>query len=82
MLSRVPGHVRYQFESLCRKVIHSERCDCLRCLLRYMEHEISFSALPKARLGGIGYVESRPEGSFALILAIPPSAGHFPVANS
>lgn len=42
--------VRYQFESFCRKVIHSERCDYLRQFLRRTEHETNFSALPEASL--------------------------------
>lgn len=53
--------VRYQFESFCRKVIHSERCDYLRRMLRHMEYETNFSALPEACLDGIGQVESSVE---------------------
>lgn len=49
--------VRYQFESFCRKVIHSERCDYLRHILRRMEHETNFSALPEAVLGSMGHEE-------------------------
>lgn len=50
--------VRYQFESFCRKVIHSDRCDYLRRILRHMEYETNFSALPEACLDSIGRMES------------------------
>lgn len=44
--------IRYQFESFCKKVIHSERCDYLRQLQRRSEHEVPFSDLPSAMLDG------------------------------
>lgn len=49
--------VRYQFESFCKKVIHSERCDYLRWLLRHTEKETNFSALPVASLDRMGHTE-------------------------
>lgn len=51
---------QYQFESFCKKVIHSERCDYLRWLLRHTEHEISFSDLPPAYLERINTAHSIP----------------------
>lgn len=56
--------VRYQFESFCRKVIHSERCDYLRRMLRHMEYETNFSALPEACLDNIGRVEGSLESPY------------------
>lgn len=53
--------VRYQFESFCRKVIHSERCDYLRRMLRHMEYETNFSALPEGCLNSVDRVESNVE---------------------
>ena len=38
--------VRYEFESFCKKVIRSERCDYLRWYLRHAEVEKNFSDLP------------------------------------
>lgn len=49
--------IRYQFESFCKKVIHSERCDYLRWLLRHMENETNFSALPATCIDSIGHTE-------------------------
>ena len=37
--------IRYQFEFFCKKVIDGERCDYLRWLQRYKEHEACFSEL-------------------------------------
>lgn len=51
---------RYQFESFCKKVIHSERCDYLRWLLRHTEREISFSDLPAPFLERLGAVHGCP----------------------
>ncbi len=51
---------QFQFESFCKKVIHSERCDYLRWLLRHAEHEISFSDLPPAYLERINASRSSP----------------------
>ena len=56
--------VRYQFESFCRKVIHSERCDYLRRMLHHMEYETNFSALPEACLDSIGRVEGSLESPY------------------
>lgn len=50
--------IRYQFESFCRKVIHCERCDYLRWLMRHTEKETNFSALPAASLDRIGHTEA------------------------
>lgn len=51
---------QYQFESFCKKVIHSERCDYLRWLLRHTEHEINFSDLPSAYLERISMARGCP----------------------
>lgn len=56
--------IRYQFESFCRKVIHSERCDYLRRLLRRMEYETNFSALPEAWLDSMGWPENWSENPY------------------
>lgn len=55
---------QYQFESFCKKVIHSERCDYLRWLLRHTEHEINFSALPPAYLERISTARDCPGGEY------------------
>lgn len=56
--------VRYQFESFCKKVIHSERCDYLRWLLRHAKHEINFSALPAAHIDSIGHTEEHQNPAY------------------
>lgn len=52
--------IRYQFESFCKKVISCERIDYLRWLLRRMEHETNFSALPSACLSEIRSLDGCP----------------------
>lgn len=56
--------VRYQFESFCRKVIHSERCDYLRQFLRRTERETNFSALPEASLNRMACAEDWSMGPY------------------
>lgn len=55
---------QYQFESFCKKVIHSERCDYLRWLLRHTEHEISFSDLPASFLERLGAAHGCPDEEY------------------
>lgn len=49
--------IRYQLESFCKKVIHSERCDYLRQLQRLSDREMSFSDLPPATLDRLSSME-------------------------
>ena len=53
-------HIRYQFESFCKKVIAHERCDYLRWKLRYVENETNFSDLPAAYLEGLNIPDGYP----------------------
>ena len=53
-------HIRYQFESFCKKVIGHERCDYLRWKLRYAENETNFSDLPTAYLEGLSIPDGYP----------------------
>lgn len=52
--------VQYQFEAFCKRVIHGERCDYLRELLRRSEWESSFSDMPEAVLDRLYTVDDDP----------------------
>lgn len=54
-------HIRYEFESFCKRVIHSGRCDYLRQYLRHAEVEKNFSEFSDGFVENLRSESERPD---------------------
>lgn len=58
------AHIQYEFESFCKRVIHSGRCDYLRQFLRRSEVEKNFSEFAEGFVENLSSEVGRPDEEY------------------